>query len=106
MAKERFSKLQRWILHTMVENYRKEGAHLKRPYIYREEIYTGFFKCNPPKFGTWPQKYIVTVSRSLKRLEERGLIRPNPPWDRKKVLYVYTEEFVDFINKSVKKPES
>jgi len=76
MSKERLSKLQGWILQkafdTMVERM-KQGDAVKL-YIYREEIYSGYFGFNRRENSTYPTKLTATVSRTLKNLEKKGYI--------------------------------
>jgi hypothetical protein len=74
MAKERLSRLQKWILCRALQN--EEKSPRGRPYIYRHEIYIDFFKCESKrhKYDRYPQKRTVTISRSLRRFEERGWI--------------------------------
>lgn len=86
MATERLSKLQKWIFKRMNKNA-KPGQ--SKPHIYRQEIYTDYYGLSHPRFGTWPLKYRVSISRSLKRLQERGLIES----DSIKQVYVYTRAF-------------
>jgi len=76
MAKERLSRLQKWILCRAVENLRKDKGR-GRPFIYRDDIYLDFFKCPLKKHphDRYPSKVAVTIARSLKRLEERSWIK-------------------------------
>lgn len=62
MAKERFSKLQKWILKKLRSS--KGGS------INTDDIYAKFF-------GQKTEAARVSLSRSLKRLKERGLIEYN-----------------------------
>jgi len=72
MSKQRFSKLQKWIL---IEAYNLEKD------FYKREIYTKFFNIKLGHYEHW--KYVssqlnnsiaVIVSRSIRRLKEKGLI--------------------------------
>ena len=78
MSETRLSKLQKWILNRIIENtLEKKYLGLNnqvRPCMYRHEIYMDFFKLSHPEHGTWPKSKIVTVSRSLRSLEEKHLI--------------------------------
>lgn len=82
MTKERLSKLQKWILNRAIESYKKDIEEFgnegifglkSKPHISRKEIYVNFFnwKGDVKKITS---KYRSTVSRSLKRLRERGLV--------------------------------
>ena len=106
MAKIRLSKLQKWILNQCLKNAKeqmeKNGTDKAKAFIYREEIYYDFFKLPQHKYGTFPQSKIVTVSRSLKNLEEKGLITV-PSHLRPKGCMIYLSvEYMKFLNKSAK----
>ncbi|MBA7660297.1 hypothetical protein ES703_68299 [subsurface metagenome] len=103
MAKERLSKLQKWILDRIIENTLKK-KHLGLldkviPCIYRDEIYRDYFKLSHPQHGTWTKKNIVIVSRSLKNLEEKGLIWIPKNIRPKGCMIFLSEEYIRFINK-------
>jgi hypothetical protein len=73
MAKERLSKLQKWILATAINN--KEGTIPER-----SKIAEGFWGervwHKPPRGDKWMDaQFIVSISRSLKNLQKKGLIR-------------------------------
>jgi hypothetical protein len=75
MAKERLSKLQKWILVRCIQNQKtgmEKGNPNTKPFIYYETIYSEYFGCKykEPK----PNKYAVTLCRSVDRLWERGWI--------------------------------
>ena len=78
MAEFRLSKLQKWIINRICENTtenRHKGLNGQTmPIMYRDEIYQDFFKLSRLKHGSWPAAKRVTVSRSLKKLKEQGLI--------------------------------
>lgn len=102
MAKERLSKLQKWILNRAIENFKerceKEGRDKGTPYVYREEIFRDYYnwKSDPRDM---PQKFRVSASRSLKRLEERGFVKVLS-W--RGCFILYTPEYCKFIMKLAK----
>lgn len=102
MSKDRLSKLQKWILKKAIENFKerckKEGRDSGTPFLYREEIFRDYYnwKSDPRDM---PQKFRVSVSRSLNRLEERGFISFMP---ERKCFIIYTPEYCKFIMKLAK----
>jgi len=103
MSETRFSKLQEWILNRIVENTLEKkylGLTGKvRPCMYRHTIYEDFFKLKHPQHGTWPKSKVVTVSRSLKNLEEKHLIYIPGHIKPKGCLIFLSNEYVRFLKK-------
>lgn len=102
MAKERLSRLQKWILERCIKRAKEE----RRAFIYRQEIYQEFFNLPLPKFGTWPQSKIVIVSRSLKNLEEKGFIEIPRHLRPKGCMIFLSDEYIKFLNKLAKRKKS
>lgn len=86
----------------MQELCEKEGTEAGRPHLYREEIYRDYYgwKGYPRDV---PQKYRVSTSVSLKRLEEDGLVEFMPP---KKCLILYSKAYCKFIMEEYQKKKS
>lgn len=106
MAETRLSKLQKWILDRIIENVRNEKyKDLKggtQHCLYREEIYYDFFNLPLSKYGSWPKSKIVTVSRSLKNLEEKRFITILAHIRPKGCMIFLSEEYINFLNKQAK----
>ena len=72
MSKERLSRLQKWILATAIKD--KEGVIPSRSKI-AEGFWGDRVWHRPPRGDKWmgPQ-FVVSISRTLKRLQEKDLI--------------------------------
>lgn len=78
MAKERLSKLQKYILTEALELSEK-GELLERKSIYRDFFnltshYSAFTPYENPEHSRKAKSAYVSVGRSLKRLQEKGLV--------------------------------
>jgi len=102
MAENRLSKLQKWILDRCFENAKKQMEEQKKNsgmgYVYRQDIYHDFFNLPRHKYGTYPTVKIVTVSRALKNMEEKGLITIPGHLRPKGCLILLSEEYMKFLN--------
>lgn len=89
MAKERLSKLQKWVLMEAYKNYREHETSLGKLDIYelsKQDIYERFFDVKITR-GPWDRTFrllkkdkvkAVILSRSLRRLKEKGYVKaPN-----------------------------
>jgi len=106
MAEKRLSKLQKWILNRCLTNAKRDmESNVRgkgRGYIYREEIYYDFFRLPYRRYGTFPRAKVVTVSRSLKNLKEKGFITI-PDARPKGYLIFLSEEYVKVLNAVARK---
>jgi len=76
MSERRLSKLQRFILATAWERYRKglekpekDRCGLDQLAVYTDEIYNGFYRFSRRTGQHYPHKFAVSISRSLKQIE-------------------------------------
>jgi hypothetical protein len=76
MADRRLSKLQRFILATAWERYRrglekpeKDRCGLDALAVYTDEIYRGFYHSFCGRNQRYPHKFAASISRSLKQIE-------------------------------------
>ena len=101
MAIQRVSKLQNWILDRAVSNlksdFKEQKENCGRPYLYRQEIYYHFYGWTGDLRNV-PQKYRVSVSRSLKKLEQQGMVSFLPP---KKCFIYFTNKLCDALLKEL-----
>ena len=107
MAKERLSRLQKWILNQILENIRNEKyktlENKIQQCIYRQDIYRDYFKLSHSRHGTWPKSKIVIVSRSLRNLEEKGFVTIPKHLRPRGCMIFLSNEYVKFLNEQSKK---
>ena len=76
MSERRLSKLQRFILATAWERYRRglekpeeDRSGLDGLAVYTDEIYNGFYRSFRRMDQRYPHKFAVSISRSLRQIE-------------------------------------
>ena len=101
MAVNRLSKLQKWILNRALENMNEGRGREGWPSIYRDDIYTGYYKLGLCRRGeSYPPKVRVSISRSLNSLEGKGLITYWPGC--RKGFILLSEKYVSALAEELK----